>query len=62
MENREIEIKFKIEDPRVIRKKLKEIGAKRLSRTSERNIIFDTKDGRLKKESWLLRLRRDKKD
>ncbi len=60
--NREIEIKFKTESPRAIRKKLKEIGAKKLSRTFERNIYFDTKDGRLEKKGWLLRLRRDKEN
>lgn len=59
--NREIEIKFKIEEPRVIRKKFKEIGAKKLSRVLERNIIFDTKKGNLEKKGQLLRLRKDYK-
>lgn len=54
----EIEIKFKIEDIRGLKKKLKTIGAKKIKRYFEYNLALDTKEGKLKKSKALLRLRK----
>jgi len=54
----EIEIKFKIEDIRGLKKKLKRIGAKKIKRYFEYNLALDTKKGKLKKSKALLRLRK----
>jgi predicted adenylyl cyclase CyaB len=54
---KEIELKFKIENPGLIRKKLKEVRAKFIGRAFERTIKFDTKNGELEKQEKFLRVR-----
>ena len=54
---KEIEIKFKIKKPDLIRKKLKEKGAKFVGKAFEKTVRFDTKNGDLKKEGKFLRVR-----
>ncbi len=56
----EIEAKFKISDPKEIRKKLRELGAVREGVVFEKNVIFDDAKHKFAKDK-LLRLRRDKK-
>jgi predicted adenylyl cyclase CyaB len=54
---KEIELKFKIENPDLIRKKLKEARAKFIGKAFERTIKFDTKNGDLEKQEKFLRVR-----
>jgi len=54
---KEIEIKFKIKNADVIRKKLKKLGARFLGKTFEKTIKFETKNNDLKKQGKFLRLR-----
>jgi len=54
---KEIEIKFKIDKPGLIRKKLKNQEAKFLGKVFERTIKFDTKNNDLKKQGKFLRIR-----
>ncbi len=56
----EIEIKFEID--KEFREKLKQLGAKRVEKVFERNIVFDTKDRSLFKRKMLLRLREEKNE
>jgi adenylate cyclase, class 2 len=54
----EIEIKLAVHDPRSIRRRLRELGFRRVSkRLFERNLLYDFPDRRLKKEGSLVRLR-----
>ena len=53
----EIEVKFKISKPNSIRKKLRGLGAAREGLIHEKNIIFNTVDGKFKKAGKMLRLR-----
>jgi len=54
----EIEIKLAVHDPDAIRRRLAELGFRRVSRRSfERNTLFDFADQRLRKADSLLRLR-----
>lgn len=55
---REIEVKLKVEDPRALRKKLKDCGFVVVERRHfESNIVFDFRNSRLRKSRSLLRLR-----
>lgn len=54
---KEIEIKFKIKNPKFIRRKLEKVGAKFLGKAFERTVRFDTKDKKLEKEGKFLRIR-----
>jgi predicted adenylyl cyclase CyaB len=54
---KEIELKFKIDKPNLIRKKLKEARAKFIGKAFERTIKFDTKNNDLEKEGKFLRVR-----
>lgn len=55
---KEIEVKFKIENIKQIREKVKETGAKRKSKVIEQDLGFDTKQKKLKQKGQLLRIRR----
>lgn len=55
---REIEIKLKVEEPRILKRRLKECGFVVVSRRHfESNIILDFRDSRLRRSHSLLRLR-----
>jgi len=54
---KEIEIKFKIDKPDLIREKLKEARAKFIGKAFERTIKFDTKNDDLEKQEKFLRVR-----
>jgi predicted adenylyl cyclase CyaB len=54
---KEVELKFKIENPGLIRKKLKEARAKFIGKAFERTIKFDTKNDDLEKQEKFLRVR-----
>lgn len=55
----EIEVKIKIDDLKKIKRKIIKLGFRTISPYSfEHNILFDTKDERLKKNKLLLRLRK----
>jgi adenylate cyclase class 2 len=54
---REIEIKFEIKNPNLIRKSLKNLKAKFLGKVFERTIRFDTPNNSLEKNGKFLRLR-----
>jgi len=58
---KEIEVKFKLKGPKVIKTKLKKIGAKFIKKVFEENLRFDDKKRRLKSKNFLLRLRKDDK-
>lgn len=53
----EIELKFKIEDPKAIKKKLAEIGAKYEGKFQQRDLWIDTPAKRWKKQGKGLRIR-----
>jgi len=55
--NREIEIKFEVKNPNLIRKILKNLKAKFFGKVFERTIRFDTPDDELEKNGNFLRLR-----
>lgn len=56
---REIEIKLKVDDPRALRKKLKECGFVVVERRHfESNLVFDFRNSRLRRSRSLLRLRK----
>ncbi len=57
----ETEVKIKVEDFNQVRKKLLELGAKKVSKVFEKNTLFDDEQKRLIKKDCLLRLRHDKK-
>lgn len=55
----EIEIKLKVDDPRALRKKLKECGFEVVEpRHFESNLVFDFRNSRLRRSRSLLRLRK----
>jgi predicted adenylyl cyclase CyaB len=54
---KEIELKFKIENPGLIRRKLKEVRARFIGKAFERTIKFDTKNKDLEKQEKFLRIR-----
>ena len=53
----EIELKFRLKNPKTFHKKLKEKKAKFLGKTFERTVRFDTPQGKLEKEGKFLRVR-----
>lgn len=54
----EVEIKLRIENPKVLLRSLKKLGARpSAARLHERNLLFDTPDGGLAKHGQLLRIR-----
>uniref|UniRef100_I2Q0W1 Adenylate cyclase, class 2 (Thermophilic) n=1 Tax=Desulfovibrio sp. U5L TaxID=596152 RepID=I2Q0W1_9BACT len=55
----EIETKFAVEAFEPVREALAGVGAERLSRRFEENVVLDTSDGELRRREILLRLRRD---
>lgn len=60
MSNYETEVKFKIEDPKKIKEKLIQSGAKSKGETLEENFCFDTHEKKFYNHDQLMRLRRDK--
>ena len=54
---KEIELKFRIEKPSLIREKLKEVGAKFIGKAFEKTVKFDTKNDNLKRGGKFLRVR-----
>lgn len=55
---REIEIKLRVENPRKLKQRIRELGFERLApRRFERNTLFDFRDGRLARAGCALRLR-----
>ena len=57
--NRETEVKIQIEDPRALRKQLKQFGFALIHpKTLEDNVLFDTPDRALRQVRSLLRIRR----
>lgn len=54
---REIEVKVAIPDIRAFRRRLRALGARTGRRVHEFNVVFDTKDSRLRGRDELLRLR-----
>jgi adenylate cyclase class 2 len=54
---REIEVKFRIKKPNLIRKRLQNLKAKFIGKAFERTVRFDTKDENLKKQGKFLRIR-----
>ncbi len=56
---KEIEIKFKLENPEAVRRNLLELGGNYEGTVHEENYIYDFPDLRLKKEKKLLRLRKE---
>jgi predicted adenylyl cyclase CyaB len=54
---KEIEIKFKIKKPNLIREKLKNLKAEFIGKAFERTIKFDTQDEHLKRQGKFLRIR-----
>lgn len=56
---KEIEVKVVVKDFKEIKKKLKELGAKKkCPKTLEKNILFDHKNLKIKEKNFVLRLRR----
>ncbi len=53
----EIEIKYRLRDPKALRARLKQLGAKRLAVDSERNELYDHAVLGLKKRGCALRVR-----
>lgn len=58
----EVEIKLRVSDKAAIRRRMKQIGARKVSRVHERNTLFDTPDGVLRRAGKLLRIRWNKSD
>lgn len=56
--DREIEVKFRLDEPDGLRRRLGELGAARAENVRELNHILDTSDGRLRAEGRVLRVRR----
>ncbi|MGH9775493.1 MAG: CYTH domain-containing protein [Candidatus Acidiferrales bacterium] len=55
--NREIEVKLRVEDLAGLLRGLKRLRARRLRRVHERNMLFDTPEGTMRRSRRLLRLR-----
>jgi len=56
---KEVEIKLRVENAAALKQKLARLRAKRVGRVHEENVLFDTKDGSLRRGGSLLRLRRN---
>ena len=62
MSHEEIEVKFLIDDLPAMRQRICALGAQlKTPRTYEDNMLFDTPDGRLRRQQCLLRLRHDQR-
>lgn len=55
--SREVEVKLRVPDPEELRRQLRKLGARRLSRVWEQNTLYDTPKSRFRKKGLLLRLR-----
>jgi adenylate cyclase class 2 len=55
----EVEIKVRVNDVAGMRRRLRQLGVKRIGRVREQNVLFDTPDGKLRRTGKLLRLRRN---
>lgn len=53
----EVEIKLRVSRPAAMRRKLRLLGARPIRRAHERNVLYDTPDGKLRRAGKLLRLR-----
>ncbi len=53
----EVEIKLRVADARALVRRLREVGARRIRRVHERNVLFDTAEQTLGRAGKLLRLR-----
>jgi adenylate cyclase, class 2 len=59
MQSIEIEVKFRVRDPKALEATLPQLGFRcQTPRTFERNILFDTPDHRLRASTQILRVRR----
>lgn len=58
MSSKEIEIKFRVGDEGDILRRLGSLGAKKSESGLEHNIVFDSADGNLREDGFLLRLRK----
>lgn len=58
----EIEVKLRVRDWRALLRRLRQMGARRIGRVHERNVVFDTRERRLTREGKLLRLRWNNSD
>ena len=56
---KEIEIKFRLDNPDAIRDKIKKIGAKFIKKVFEENFRFDNAKNEIQSKNHLLRLRKD---
>jgi adenylate cyclase, class 2 len=59
MDSLEIEVKFFLSDPNIVRNNILQLGAQNLGRFFELNIRFEDKEKSLLKKNALLRLRKD---
>lgn len=57
----EVELKFPLKDPELMRKRLIDMGFSSSDTVFEKNIVFDTPEGTLESSGKLLRLRQDSK-
>lgn len=53
----EVEIKLRVPDARAMRRRLARLGARQVRRVHERNVLFDSPQGALRRAGQLLRLR-----
>jgi adenylate cyclase class 2 len=53
----EVEIKLRVSHLAAMRRKLRELNARKVRRVHERNVLYDTPDGKLRRAGKLLRLR-----
>jgi adenylate cyclase class 2 len=58
----EVEIKYRLKDPRALRARLTKLGARKLGTDSERNELYDDAAGGLKKRGCALRVRQTQSD
>lgn len=55
--NTETEIKLPVPDIEAVVRRLKRLGARNRGRVFEDNVLYDTRDGQLRRAGWLLRIR-----
>jgi adenylate cyclase class 2 len=55
--NTETEIKLPVRDIEIVLGRLKRLGARNRGRVFEDNVLYDTRDGQLRRAGWLLRMR-----
>ncbi|WP_300667423.1 class IV adenylate cyclase [Desulfoluna sp.] len=61
MKNIEVEVKYRLVHPDMVRRRLVEVGAKGFGRSFETNVRYDTANGGITQAGCLLRLRKDGK-